>query len=240
MERYASVSFGKDSLCMLLMLIAREEPPDEVVFYNSGMEFEALYRIRDRVLPLLERHGIRYTELAPEHPFLYDMFEREVHARDGSIHYGYSWCGGRCRWGTSQKTQALARHNRDGIDMVGIAFDEPERLGRDYRPNKRFPLYQWGVTEAQALQYCYKHGYRWLEGGLELYSLLDRVSCWCCRNKNLRELENIYHYLPHYWQGLCRLQERTHLPYRSGGETVFDLQKRFERNINPFKPKNYE
>ena len=131
--------FGKDSLCMLLMLIAREEPPDEVVFYNSGMEFEALYRIRDRVLPLLERHGIRYTELAPEHPFLYDMFEREVHARDGSIHYGYSWCGGAMSLGTSQKTQALARHNRDGIDMVGIAFDEPERLGRDYRPNKRFP-----------------------------------------------------------------------------------------------------
>ncbi len=88
---------------MLLMLIAREEPPDEVVFYNSGMEFEALYRIRDRVLPLLERHGIRYTELAPEHPFLYDMFEREVHARDGSIHYGYSWCGGRCRWGQARK-----------------------------------------------------------------------------------------------------------------------------------------
>ena len=121
---------------MLLMLIAREEPPDEVVFYNSGMEFEALYRIRDRVLPLLERHGIRYTELAPEHPFLYDMFEREVHARDGSIHYGYSWCGGRCRWGDKPENTG-PRPAQPGRDRYGW-----HRLRRTRATGTRLPAQQ--------------------------------------------------------------------------------------------------
>lgn len=39
----ASVSWGKDSLAMLLMLIAKGYPLNEVVFYDTGMEFEAIY-----------------------------------------------------------------------------------------------------------------------------------------------------------------------------------------------------
>ena len=42
-ERYiASVSFGKDSLAMLLRLIEENKPLDEVVLYDTGMEFEAI------------------------------------------------------------------------------------------------------------------------------------------------------------------------------------------------------
>ena len=33
----ASVSFGKDSLAMLLLLLEKEMPLDEVIFYNSEM-----------------------------------------------------------------------------------------------------------------------------------------------------------------------------------------------------------
>ena len=53
-ERYiASVSFGKDSLAMLLRLIEENKPLDEVVFYDTGMEFKAIYNIRDKVKQLL-------------------------------------------------------------------------------------------------------------------------------------------------------------------------------------------
>ena len=54
----ASVSFGKDSLAMLLLLMEKGWPLDEVVFYDTGMEFRAIYDIRDRVLPLLAQQGI--------------------------------------------------------------------------------------------------------------------------------------------------------------------------------------
>ena len=62
----ASVSWGKDSLAMLLTLIAKGYPLNEVVFYDTGMEFEAIYHTRDQMLPRLEQLGIKYTRLEPE------------------------------------------------------------------------------------------------------------------------------------------------------------------------------
>lgn len=73
-DRYiASVSFGKDSLAMVLLILERGLPLDEVVFYDTGMEFKAIYDTRDRVLPILYDHGVKYTELRPPRPFLFDM-----------------------------------------------------------------------------------------------------------------------------------------------------------------------
>ena len=179
MRRVASVSFGKDSLAMLLLLLEKETPLDEVIFYNSGMEFQAIYDIRDRVKPILEQRGIQFTEVKPDIPFLYAMLEKPVISRKGQLHYGYGWCGGPCRWGTKLKTKAL-----DGVALnpevhyVGIALDEPERLER-LRPPKCSPLAAAGMTEADCLAYCYQRGFFWEENGGRLYDILDRVSCWC-------------------------------------------------------------
>ena len=82
---------------MLLLLLEKEMPLDEVIFYNSGMEFEAIYHIRDRIKPVLERRGIRFTEVKPDTPFLYNMLERPIMSKKGYLHYGYGWCGGPCR-----------------------------------------------------------------------------------------------------------------------------------------------
>lgn len=78
MKYIASCSFGKDSLAMVLMLIERGLPLDEVVFYDTGMEFQAIYDLRDDMLPIFQQHGIKYTTLYPDNPFLYDMLERPV------------------------------------------------------------------------------------------------------------------------------------------------------------------
>lgn len=88
MKYIASCSFGKDSLAMVLMLIERGLPLDEVVFYDTGMEFQAIYDLRDDMLPIFQQHGIKYTTLYPDNPFLYDMLERPVKGRERR---GYGW-----------------------------------------------------------------------------------------------------------------------------------------------------
>lgn len=232
MKYIASVSFGKDSLAMLLMLIERDEPLDEVIFYDTGMEFQAIYDIRDKIIPLLEQHGIKYTELYPKNPMIYDMFERPVKGRNGQIHYGYSWCGTNgCRWGTTMKLATMDRYCGDNIVYVGVAHDEWERLQKERKQNKRFPLAEWGVTEGEALLYCYQHGYTWTECGKPLYALLDRVSCWCCGMKNLKELRNYYRYLPEYWERLKGLQSLTERPMKGDGKSVFELGMRFWKEM---------
>ena len=223
----ASCSFGKDSLAMVLRLIEENRPLDEVVFYDTGMEFQAIYNVRDRLLPLLVGKGIKYTELKPDRPFMYDMLEKPIKDR-----FGYGWCGGMCRWGTTYKSAILDRYKSQYVDLieyVGIAFDERKRA-----KDKVYPLIEWQMTEADCLKYCYEKGFDWNENGIELYSILDRVSCWCCCNKNKKELHNIWKYLPKYWERLKDLQSKIDRPMKKFcnkkyGEygNVFDMEKVF-------------
>lgn len=217
----ASVSFGKDSVAMLLMLLERkakgdtEYPLDEVVFYDTGMEFGAIYRVRDQIKKILDKHGIQFTVLTPERPFMYDMLERPVHSKQKGDHYGYGWCGGLCRWGTRNKLDALDRYakNKEAVVYIGIAKDEPQRLTR-LESYKKAPLAEWDVVEQEALEYCWANGIHWDENGIDLYTILDRVSCWCCCNKNQKELKNIYDKLPEYWNRLLELQNRLERPMK--------------------------
>ena len=209
----ASVSWGKDSLAMLHMLIDERMPLDEAVFYDTGMEFEAVYTERDRTLPLLAEHGIRYVELHPEMPFYYNMLVRPVKSREtGEIHrYGYGWCGGLCRWGTTEKTRTLDRYAKAvgaAVQYVGIAVYETERLEKRKHDNINIvhPLAERGMTEADRLALCYERGHTWEQDGVRLYDILDRVSCWCCRNKNQRELAAMREHLPAYWWRLKGLE----------------------------------
>lgn len=237
MKYVASVSFGKDSTTMLLMLIEKQWPLDEVVFYNTGMEFDAVYRIRDQLLPVLKEHNIKFVELYPRRPFLFDMFDRKIKYRNKpGYHYGFSWCGGRCRWHTHQKQDRIREYKKslgdDVIDYIGIASDELPRIERNSTNGKRLPLVELGMTEQMCLDLCESRGYRWIEYGtngeeIDLYQVLKRVSCWCCANKNLEELRNIYHYLPKYWNRLKFLQKRTERPMKQYG-SVFDLEERFK------------
>ncbi len=231
---------------MLLRLLEEDYPLDVVVFYDTRMEFDSIYRIKDRVVPILAQHGIEFVELYPSEPFLYSMLERRVKYRTkNGFHYGYGWCGGSCRWGTTAKLQAIKKYKEslcdDVTDYVGIAADEPQRFCKAKAEGKRLPLVEWEMTEADCLEYCHSRGYFWEERSLypdtetiDLYDILDRVSCWCCANKNLKELRNIYLYLPHlylpqYWSKLEDLQVRITRPfkgfYKGQPRGIFELGK---------------
>lgn len=231
MKYIASVSFGKDSLAMLLKLIEEKKPLDEVIFYDTGMEFQCIYKIRDKVIPILKEHNIKYIELKPKETFEYTMFYKPVKKRNGTISKGYSWCGGRCRWGTTEKLKAIEKYCKGNYEYVGIAIDEPNRLSKDRKGNKLFPLVELKMTENDCLQYCYDKGFNWLEDDIELYSILDRVSCWCCSNKNLKELKNYYKFLPKYWQKLKEFQSKTDRPMKYNKYSVFDLENKFEHEL---------
>lgn len=220
-----SFSGGKDSTWMLLEMMRRGEHIDEVVFFDTGWEFPQMLRHVEKIKRLVESNGITFTTLHPRKSFDHFMFD-VPHKNGGKC--GYSWCGyGGGRWGTREKVLEIGKYftgKSDYIQCVGIAADEPERLEKESNPNKRFPLVEWGITEAECLQGCYQLGYDW-EG---LYEDLDRVSCKFCAFKNLKELRNIYFKMPDVWNELREYQSKTHLPYKGRQGGVFDLEVRFE------------
>lgn len=226
MNHILSFSGGKDSTFLLLELIRRKLPLDEAVFFDTGWEFPAMYEHIEKCKKLCEEHGIKFATLHPEKSFDYLMFDYEFTKRDGTKQIGRSWCGGRCRWGTAEKLKVLdkyAEQNKGSVVYIGIAADETARLEKERAEYKRFPLAEWGITEAECLRGCYEAGFDW--GGM--YELLDRLSCKVCANKNLKELRNIRKHYPSVWEELKDYQRKTDRPYKGVGKSVFDLEKRF-------------
>ena len=136
------------------------------------------------------------------------------------------------RWCTGELKRKLFRHYLKGLECIkyyGIAYDEPKRIDKNQGQNIQYPLYEWGITERQALQYCYDRGFDW-EG---LYKLFDRVSCWCCPLQSLRELENLYLYFPDLWERLKEMDKRAFNQFKAD-YSVEQLEQRFEKKL-----KNY-
>ena len=221
-----SFSGGKDSTFLLLELIRRKYPLDEVVFFDTGWEFPVMYEHIEKCKKMCEENGIKFVTLHPEKSFDYLMFEKP--RKDGR--YGWSWCGANgCRWGTGEKLKVLneyAELNKDSIVYIGIAYDEQERLEKEFAEYKRFPLNEWGIIEAECLKGCYAAGFDW--GGM--YEHLDRLSCKYCACSNMKELRNIRRYYPEVWDELKEYQLRTYKPLKTNNKygDVFQLEKRFE------------
>ena len=217
MKYIASVSMGKDSVAMLWVIITKHLPIDEVVFYDTGMEFDETYLIRDKVKALCETHNIKYVELHPKEKFIDKMLYYVYETRKGSPKIGYGWCGGMCRWGTSEKIQTIDKYCKGATQYVGIAYDEPQRFER-LSPNKKSPLFDYKLTEQDCMNICLSIGML-----NPLYVLLKRVSCWCCRNKNLKELQNYKKFLPQYYKRLVELEEKIGEPMKK----PYYLKERF-------------
>lgn len=244
----ASCSCGNDSMAMVYELIRRKEPLNEVVRYNNGMDFECIDRLWEKVKEKCEPLGIKCTELKPKNDFLFDMHERPKTKRNGEKVFGDGWCGGACRWGTFEKIATLNKYalDKNAIVDVGFAIDEPKRI-LDLEWYKRSPLADWGYSQKDCLEINRQNGVQWLEktprtesGYIDLYTILDRVSCWCCANKNAWELWNMWYYLPQYWERLKEMQSKIDMPMKKFknkkfGEygNVFELEKIFESGYVP-------
>lgn len=78
------------------------------------------------------------------------------------------------------------------------------------------------VTEAEALAYCYAHGFNW--GGL--YETFSRVSCWCCPLQPLAELRKLRHEFPELWARLRDMDAKSWNTFRID-YSVEQLERRF-------------
>lgn len=70
MKYVANCSFGKDSLAMLLKLIEDNKPLDDVLFFDTGMEYQSIYNNRDKIKKLLKERNIKFTQICAKIHFI--------------------------------------------------------------------------------------------------------------------------------------------------------------------------
>lgn len=234
MNQVVSFSGGKDSTAMLLMMLERGESIHSVVWFDGGWEFP---QMAEHVAEVEKQTGVEVVRLTPARSFDYGMYERPIVARKGpdkgKVHrVGNGWPSPMRRWCTREKLNAMERHWRTcqpAMECIGIADDEQQRVRSSALLRKagkvRYPLIEWGVTEADALAYCREQGYTW--GGL--YDIFPRVSCFCCPLQSLSELRKLRRHFPNLWTRMLEMDSR--VPGHNRGfhhyATVHDLDGRF-------------
>jgi len=235
-------SGGKDSTAMVLRLLEEGRQIDEIVFFDTGWEFPQMY---EHIKQVEKYIGRKITRLEPKKPFSYWMFERPVISRKtkevGRI--GNGWPTPLRRWCTREKLNALKKYCRGRQRYIGIAADEQHRV-RDNGDS--YPLIEWGMTEADCLEYCYQHGFDW-DG---LYEHFHRVSCFCCPLQRLDSLRALRKHYPDLWKTMLewgdRLGEGNNI-FRDQGRdksgkrryvTLRDLDKRFDAEDAEFAGHN--
>lgn len=205
-KHIVSLSGGKDSTAMLLRMLEEGMPVDIILFCDTGLEFEGMYRHIEK----LEKYiGIPITRLKSQQPFEYLFFEHMPRRKNPELtgRKGYSWGGPRNRWCTAMlKTRIIDRYLRELSkeytlkQYIGIAADEAHRV-RDFN----YPLVDWGMTEADCLAYCKERGFDW-DG---LYDIFHRVSCWCCPLQSYDELRKLRRHFPELWERLRYMDKNT-------------------------------
>lgn len=216
-----SLSGGKDSTAMLLMMLEHGERVDEVITVDTGMEFPAMY---EHIQKLEEYTGIEFTKLKHEHSFEYFLFDYQLKKGERKGEHGYGWARPHSRWCTKTLKTSITdkylsdlKREHEVVECIGIAADEPKRIHE-----KRYPLVEYGITEKQALEYCYQKGFTW--GGL--YEKFDRVSCWCCPLQRIDELRILRHDFPELWEKLMDMDKRSYNQFRID-YSIKQLDRRF-------------
>lgn len=218
-----SLSGGKDSSCLLILMIEKGLPIDSVLYADTSMEFPEMENHIAKLDDFLFRErGLHITTLRHPHGFEWLMFDEpkqkpsclENRVRLGIPPYGNGWPGMKVRWCTGQlKTHLLTKEvnhlksEKSALHFVGIAADEAQRCKKE-----QYPLVEWGITEAEALKICYDHGFDW--GGL--YEIYHRVSCWCCPFQRVDELRNLRHHHSELWARLLDLDKRARAQFGPG------------------------
>ena len=229
-KHIVSFSGGKDSTAMLLMMIEKGIKIDEIIFLDTGAEFPDMYNHIKKVENYINR---KIIILKAENNFEYMMLHYEKKKGKNKGQKGYSWPDFRNRWCTQYlKKSVISKYlkkykNDEIIEFHGIAVDEVERLNKHKEKNIRYPLAEWNISEKQALQYCYDKGFTW--NGL--YKNFDRVSCWCCPLKSLKELRILYKKYPELWTKLEEWDNKTYRKFRSD-YSIKELSKKFEGERN--------
>lgn len=164
----ASCSFGKDSICQILLALEHNEPLDRVVFSEvmfdhekgiSGEIPEHIEWIYNTAIPRLEEMGVKVDIVRAKQDYVGLCNKVLKSGKKAGCKYGHQNCKP-CYANSDLKIAPIRSYlsklkkDYDVVQYVGIAIDEPKRLARLRGTNKVSLLQKYEYTEDMALSEC--------------------------------------------------------------------------------------
>lgn len=128
----------------------------------------------------------------------------------------------------------MRRKDRNIIEYLGIAADEPKRFGQ-LNDKKWAPLAEFGIEEDLCGLYC-----QYNDMLAPTYETSCRDGCWFCHNQGVNQLRLLRRNYPDLWALLMKWDLDSPVTFKADGHTVHDFDERFrledEMLIDPDKP----
>lgn len=135
---------------------------------------------------------------------------------------------------TFSSEHPVRRKDRNIIEYLGIAADEPKRFGQ-LNDRKRAPLAEFGIDEDLCGLYC-----QYNDMLSPSYETSCRDGCWFCHNQGVNQLRLLRRNYPDRWALLMKWDLDSSVTFKADGHTVHDFDERFrledEMLIDPDKP----
>lgn len=233
MKYVASLSFGKDSMAMLIKIKELGLPLDEVIYVDimfdddtSGETPEMASFITKAEKILKEKFNIEVTHLrgVTFKEQFYKIKQRGKHIGDN---YGFpytigAWCNDRLKMQPIK--EYMRKQKEQVIQYVGIAYDEPERYERLNHETHIAPLYDLKITEKEAMEICEKYDLL-----SPIYKTSFKGGCWFCPKQRLSQLKWLYQEHNDLWNILRDMEKDSFNTFRPN-TTLKDLEERFKND----------
>lgn len=233
MKYIASCSFGKDSLAMLIKIKELGLPLDEVIYCDirfddniSGETPEMFDFINKAEKILKDKFDITVTHLRSKVTFKEQFYKVKQKGNHIGDNYGFpyvigAWCNDRLKM---QPINDYFKNNKDVIQYVGIAYDEPKRYERLDHSKTQCPLYDLKITEKEALEICKKHDLL-----SPIYETSFRGGCWFCPKQSMKQLKWLYQTHRDLWDILKGMEKDSHNTFKPN-YTLQQLEDKFKED----------
>ena len=248
MKYILSLSYGKDSMAMLLEVIRRKLPLDYVIFCDIKFDknISGEHPLMAEWIPkaekiLKDKFGVDVIHLTAERNFYEQFYTVKNKGNHKGDIYGFpymigAWCNARLKLDPIRKfINKKIKEYGAVTEYIGIASDEPKRLERykqlETDNHKYITLADLDIDEHRAMEICKENNLL-----SPKYENSFRGGCWFCPKQPHYELYNLWKNYPHYFQILEDMEKDSPI-YFQNMKNLSYFRERFESGYIPKRRK---
>lgn len=246
MKYILSLSYGKDSMALLLEVIRRNLPLDYVIFceikFNDTISGE--HPLMAEWIPkaeqmLKDKFGVEVIHLTAKKNFTEQFYTVKQKGNHIGDRYGFpytidAWCNGRLKLDPINNfIKGIIKEYGAVTEYIGIAKDEPKRLERykhlETEKHKYITLADLGIDELKAMEICQKNNLL-----SPKYQNSFRGGCWFCPKQSQWDLYQLWLNYREYFNILEEMEKDSFNSFKPN-LTLKEIRLRFEMAKVPRK-----
>lgn len=147
---WASVSGGKDSLYMLMLILAHPEqyPLDGVVHFELEIDFPFVKDVVDKMEAMCKQVGVKFVRIKPRKTW------QEQYEKYGFPTRVARWCVKLKEDAKNQLDEWMRSLGRYTVSYIGYCADEEKRFSKRKNVKEVYPLVDFGIQEDTILEWA--------------------------------------------------------------------------------------